>query len=158
MFFKSNTTARRAFRVSKSYRRILRNRKERIIRRRKPRAWPDQANPMFTGSNVHYEMGERAQAIGCGGIGAINLLSQKIGLVDPLNERVCVLKRRFPYHESDHIFNLAYNIIVGGVRLEDSSCADRTSLSLTVWERRGFRTRRRRGALHAGSSPRTFWI
>lgn len=74
---------------------------------------------MFSGSNIHYEVAEKTQAIGCGGIGAIHLLCQRIGLVDLLDEKVEVLKRHVPYHESDHVLNIAYNILVGGVRLED---------------------------------------
>jgi len=30
-----------------------------------------------------------------------------------------VLKRHLPYHESDHVLNMAYNIMAGGERLED---------------------------------------
>ena len=74
---------------------------------------------MFSASNIHYEMAAKTQAIGCGGIGAMHLLAQKSGLVDLLNEKVQVLKRHLPYHESDHVLNLAYNILVGGMRLED---------------------------------------
>jgi len=105
--------------VSRSYRKILRNRKNRIARRLKARFWPEQPEPMFAASNIHYEMADKAQAITCGGIGAIHLMCQKIGLVNDLNEKVSVLKRHLPYHESDHVLNLAYNIMVGGVRLED---------------------------------------
>jgi len=105
--------------VSRKYPKILRNRKQRITRRLKPHAWPEQAQPMFAGSNIHYEMAEKTQALGCGGIGAVHLLCQKIGLVDLLNQKVTVLKRHLPYHESDHVLNLAYNIMAGGVRLED---------------------------------------
>jgi hypothetical protein len=74
---------------------------------------------MFSGLNIYYEMAEKTQAISCGGIGAIHLLAQKIGLIDLLNEKVQVLKRHLPYHESDHVLNLAYNIMAGGERLED---------------------------------------
>ena len=74
---------------------------------------------MFAGSNIFYEMAEKTQAIGCGGIGAVHLLAQRIGLVDSLNQKVQVLKRHLPYHESDHVLNLAYNIMAGGERLED---------------------------------------
>ena len=105
--------------MSRKYPKILRNRKQRITRRLKPRAWPEQEKPMFSGSNIHFEMAEKVQAMGCGGIGAIHLLAQRIGLVDLLNEKVQVLKRHLPYHESDHVLNLAYNIMAGGVRLED---------------------------------------
>lgn len=105
--------------MSRSYPKILRNRKRRIERRLQPRAWSQQAQPMFSGRNIHYEMGEKTQAVGCGGIGAIHLMSQKIGLVDQLDEKVRVLKRHLPYHESDHVLNVAYNILAGGVRMED---------------------------------------
>jgi len=105
--------------VSRKYPKILRNCKQRIDRRLKPRAWPEQEKPMFAGSNIFYEMAEKTQAIGCGGIGAVHLLAQRIGLVDSLNQKVQVLKRHLPYHESDHVLNLAYNIMAGGERLED---------------------------------------
>ena len=105
--------------MSRKYSKILRNRKERINRRLKPRSWPVQDKPMFSGSNIHYEMADKIQAIGCGGIGAIHLLCQKIGLVDSLDQKVNVLKRHVPYHESDHVLNMAYNIMAGGMRLED---------------------------------------
>ena len=74
---------------------------------------------MFSGRNIHYEMAEKTQGLVCGGIGAIHLLCQKIGLVDLLDQKVNVLKRHLPYHESDHVLNLAYNILAGGVRMED---------------------------------------
>lgn len=105
--------------MSRTYRKILRNRKNRIARRLKHRFWPEQPQPMFAASNIHYEMADKAQGVSCGGLGAIHLLAQKIGLVDEINQRVTVLKRHLPYHESDHVLNLAYNILAGGVRLED---------------------------------------
>ena len=105
--------------MSRKYPKILRNRKRRIERRLKPRAWPEQDKPMFAGSNIYYEMADKTQAMGCGGIGGIHLLSQKIGLVELVNQKVKVLKRHLPYHESDHVLNMAYNIMAGGVRLED---------------------------------------
>lgn len=105
--------------MSRKYPKVLRNRKRRIERRLKPRAWPERERPMFSGTNIYYEMADKTQAVGCGGIGAIHLLAQRIGLVDLLNEKVKVLKRHLPYHESDHVLNLAYNIMAGGERLED---------------------------------------
>ena len=105
--------------MSRSYPKILRNRKNRIARRLKNRFWPEQPEPMFTASNIHYEMADKAQAVNCGGIGAIHLMCQKLGLVDDLKEKVTVHKRHLPYHESDHVLNFAYNILAGGVRLED---------------------------------------
>ena len=105
--------------MSRTYRKILSNRKNRIARRLKARFWPEQPSPMFAGGNIHYEMSDKVQAVPCGGLGAIHLMARKIGLVDAINEKVTVLKRHLPYHESDHVLNLAYNILAGGIRLED---------------------------------------
>ena len=74
---------------------------------------------MMNGSNIHYEVSEKTQALSYGGIGAIHQMVQKIGLVDELNDRLNLLKYHLPYHESDHILNIAYNVLTGGIRLED---------------------------------------
>ena len=74
---------------------------------------------MFKASNIHYEIAERVQGIPCGGIGAMHLMVQRLGLIEEINENLSLLKVHLPYHESDHVLNIAYNILVGGVRLED---------------------------------------
>ena len=102
------------------YRNILHNRKRRIERRLDPeRAWSDQPSPMLTCRNIRYEMADKSRAVNCGGIGAIHLMVSKLGLAREINERVPLLKRHLPYHESDHVLNLAYNALLDGVRLED---------------------------------------
>lgn len=105
--------------MNRSYRKILRNRKSRIARRLAPKAWADQLRPMLKASNIHYEMAERVQAVSCGGIGAMHLMVQRLGLSADINQNLKLLKVHLPYHESDHVLNLAYNILAGGVRLED---------------------------------------
>jgi hypothetical protein len=74
---------------------------------------------MFKASNIHYEMAERVQAVNCGGIGAIHDLVQRLGLVEEIDRSLHLLKVHLPYHESDHVLNIAYNIVAGGMRLED---------------------------------------
>ena len=69
--------------------------------------------------NIHYEMAERVRAVNCGGIGAVHLMVRKLGLIKEIDQRVHVLKRHLPYHESDHVLNLAYNALLDGMRLED---------------------------------------
>lgn len=69
-------------------------------------------------SNIHYELSDKTRAIAPGGIGAIHLLARKIGLVRDIDERLHLLKRHLPYHESDHVLNIAYNLLAGGSRLE----------------------------------------
>src|SRR5215510_4246954 len=74
---------------------------------------------MLNASNIQYEMAERAQGMNGGGIGAMHLMVQRLGLVEDINENLQLLKVHLPYHESDHVLNLTYNILAGGVRLED---------------------------------------
>ena len=104
----------------REYRKILRNRKARIERRLNPeKRWSDQPSPMLSGRNISYEMSEKAEAITCGGIGAIHQMVQKIGLTGEIDRRLELLQVHLPYHESDHVLNLCYNVLVGGKCLED---------------------------------------
>lgn len=101
------------------YRKVIKNRKKRIEKRLRRKHYCDQENPMMSGSNIHYEVSEKMQALSYGGIGAIHQMVQRIGLVDELNNRLNLLKYHLPYHESDHVLNIGYNVLIGGVRLED---------------------------------------
>ena len=98
---------------------ILNQRKENLTKRLERKQWPEQANPLLRAQNIHYEMAERVRAIECGGIGAFHLLACNSGLVEAINDRVHLLKRYLPYHESDHVLNIAYNTLTGGTCLED---------------------------------------
>jgi hypothetical protein len=105
--------------VNRNYPKILRNRKNRIERRLEPKNWEEQPRPMFKASNIQYEMAQRAQGMSCGGIGAMHLMVQRLGLVQEIDLNLELLKVHLPYHESDHVLNIAYNILAGGERLED---------------------------------------
>ena len=106
--------------MKRSYPKILGNRKRRIRRRLAPeRGWSDQVEPIMKASNIHYEMAEKARAVNCGGIGAIHLMVNKLGLRQEIDSRLHLLKKHLPYHESDHVLNLTYNALLEGVRLED---------------------------------------
>ena len=74
---------------------------------------------MFTSGKMHYEIGANTSALSYGGIGAVHRLVVKLGLPHELNKRLNLLKVHLPYHESDHVLNLAYNVLCGGTRLED---------------------------------------
>ena len=74
---------------------------------------------MMSGGNIHYEMSGKAEAITCGGIGAFHHLVRRVGLVKEIDRHLHLLKVHLPYHESDHVLNIAYNALVGGQRLED---------------------------------------
>ena len=97
----------------------LAKRKKKIVKKLKKRNWENQPQPMFAGSNIHYDIDGRNKGISNGGIGVIQQLSRKSGLVKEIDDRLQLLKRHLPYHESDHVLNIAYNIIAGGHCLED---------------------------------------
>jgi hypothetical protein len=110
---------REAFRVKHISQRKLARRKARIEKRLRGRRWREQARPMLRARNVRYEVADRARAIGCGGIGAVHLLARHVGLPRAIDEHVRLFKRHLPYHESDHVLSLAYNVLAGGTCLED---------------------------------------
>jgi hypothetical protein len=108
-----------AFRVSPSRARKLRNRKRRIEYRLRERTWAEQPAPMFSAANIHYELADRVRGLATGGLGAMHLLARRVGLIAAIDRRVHLLKVHLPYHESDHVLNVAYNILCGGTCMED---------------------------------------
>jgi hypothetical protein len=105
--------------VNKKDSKILAKRKRKINRRLKKKQWENQHNPMFKASNIHYEMDGRHKGISTGGIGAIHLMNKNLGFIQEVDNVLHLLKRHLPYHESDHVLNIAYNVLAGGTRLED---------------------------------------
>jgi len=105
--------------VKKLNHKNLNRRKKKIEKRLERRNWEDQPRPMFQGTNIQYEVDGRNKGIAQGGIGAIHRLAKKTGLIKAINQNLHLLKRHLPYHESDHVLNLAYNVMAGGTRLED---------------------------------------
>jgi hypothetical protein len=99
-------------------RRILRDRQLRILKRVENRPGPERDEPMMTASNIHYELADRVQGLSAGGIGAIHLLARRIGLIGNIDRKLQLFKRHLPFHESDHVLNIAYNILAGGKRIE----------------------------------------
>ena len=104
--------------MNASLHRKLARRKRKILRRLEHQPGVERPEPMMTASNIHYQLADRVRAIAPGGIGAIHLLAQKLGLVRDIDEDLHLLKRHMPYHESDHVLNIAYNLLAGGSRLE----------------------------------------
>ena len=92
---------------------------KRRIRRRLQGARADRGKPMFAASNVRVELADKIRGIGSGGIGLVHRLAQEVGLIDAIDRRLHLLKIHMPYHESDHVLNLAYNALCDGTRLED---------------------------------------
>ena len=74
---------------------------------------------MFTARNIQYELAEKTRGLGVGGIGAMHLLARRVGLIEAIDRRLHLLKVHKPYHESDHVLNIAYNALCNGTCLED---------------------------------------
>ena len=106
-----------------SHRQSRRNsaRRRRKVEKRHGKAghWNPQPDPMFSSGKIHYEIGANTDAMSYGGMGAVHRLLTKLGLREEIDERLQLLKVHLPYHESDHVLNLAYNVLCGGTRLED---------------------------------------
>ena len=81
--------------------------------------YEDQPDSMFKDSNIHYQIAERTRAIGFGGVGAMHKLVCRLRLDREINKNIVLLQRHVPYWESDHVLNIAYNVLTGGTCLED---------------------------------------
>ena len=103
--------------MNASVHRQFNRRKRRILRRIKNQPGVERHQPMMAASNIHYEIADRTRAISPGGIGAIHLLARKLGLVEDIDRDLHLLKRHLPYFESDHVLNIAYNLLAGGLKV-----------------------------------------
>jgi hypothetical protein len=105
--------------VKTIFRLWLRKCKSRIERRLDKNRDTITFQPQFAASNIHYEVSAKVSAINCGGIGVFHVLAQRYGLIDAIDRHLHLLKLHLPYHESDHVLNVAYNALCGGVCLQD---------------------------------------
>ena len=99
--------------MKKNIAKKLRKSKRKINKRTKRVNWENQVKPMFAGGNTCYDIDGRHSATAYGGIGNIHELAKRSGLVEEIDHRIELLKRHLPYHESDHILNIAYNYLQG---------------------------------------------
>lgn len=74
---------------------------------------------MFSARGIQYEHSDRVRGLTSGGIGAMQQLAEHTGLVAAIDRAVEVLKVHLPYHESDHVLGIAYNVLCGGTCLQD---------------------------------------
>jgi len=105
--------------VKKSIHNQLANRKRRIASRLDRRnILVERQQPLFSAAGIQYEVADRVRGIAAGGIGGMQMVAGSVGLAENINRSVHVLKRHLPYHESDHVLNIAYNLLAGGTCLE----------------------------------------
>lgn len=75
--------------------------------------------PVLGRANIAYELSERTRGTAHGGIGLIAKVIDATGLAGEIDSSLELLKLHKPYHESDHVLNIAYNALCGGQRLQD---------------------------------------
>ena len=122
-----------------------RARQQRIVERLDKSNFPDDlSQPMFRAANIHFEMAERAVGTPYGGIGLIHQLAKTLGLPAAIDERLHLFKFHLPYHESDHVLNIAYNALCDGRCLQDLELRRQDEAYLNALGARAFPTRPRR--------------
>ena len=101
-------------------RRRIAARKRRLEKRLDKHNYPeDFSRPMIRVQNIHYEVAGRAVGTAYGGIGLVHQLVRRLKLAEEIDARLHLFRRHLPYHESDHVLNLAYNALCAGTCLED---------------------------------------
>jgi hypothetical protein len=113
-----NRNTQRRFRVKQKIRRQIARAKARVMRRLADAVHPNDRGPVLTGK-PRYEVSDKARANPWGGVGAIHRLVLKLRLPEHINDSVRLLKLHVPYYESDHVLNIAYNVLCGGRTLDD---------------------------------------
>ena len=93
--------------------------KRKIRKRLDKRSLPKRPGPVIQAGNIHYEIADKARGINYGGMGAVQILVRKLELDKEINRQLRIFKLHNPYHESDHVLNIAYNILCDGECLED---------------------------------------
>lgn len=74
--------------------------------------------PVISASNIHYEIADRTRAISAGGLGMIHQMVKHLELDRLINRCLNIFKIYLPYSESDHVLNIAYNLLAGGTCLD----------------------------------------
>jgi hypothetical protein len=105
--------------VSASLWNRIESEKRKIQQRLKDAHRFNPGGPTLGASNIHYEISGRDRGMIYGGVGAAHRMVSQIGLAERIDESVSLLKLHVPYHESDHVLNIAYNSLCGGQTLQD---------------------------------------
>ena len=74
---------------------------------------------------IKYELADKQKAIAAGGIGTLMQLTKTLDLRSEINNSIPLFKLHLPYDETDHVLNIAMNLLAGGTcleHLEDRRC------------------------------------
>ncbi|MDA8311940.1 MAG: hypothetical protein M0Z46_15290 [Actinomycetota bacterium] len=105
--------------TKRQLRRALERERRQIARRLEDAVVPNFSGPVLGRANISYELSERTKAVAHGGMGMIARLVARAGLASEIDASLELLRIHHPYHESDHVLNVAYNALCGGGSLDD---------------------------------------
>ena len=105
--------------MKRKIRQRIASRKRGLERRLAEAVKVNYGGPVLSAAGIRYELANRVQATPHGGIGAIHRMVRNSGLPEQIDRHLQLLKIHAPYHESDHVLNIAYNQLCGGRVLED---------------------------------------
>jgi hypothetical protein len=113
-------TPTKEFRVKRIIDERVADRKRRMEQRLDRNRYPaDRSRPVLEGPNVRFELAGRGVGTSYGGLALVQQLVRRLELAQAIDERLHLFKVHLPYHESDHVLNLAYNALCAGRTLED---------------------------------------
>jgi len=104
--------------VKRTIRRQIARAKAKIESRLAAAVTINEGGPVTRGRPV-YELSDKTRANAWGGIGVLHRLALKQRLPERIDDALHLLKMHVPYHESDHVLNVAYNVLCGGRTLDD---------------------------------------
>jgi hypothetical protein len=120
-------------------RRRIAARKRRLAKRLNRHNYPaNLSRPVIRDQYLHYELSGRSVGTAYGGIGLVQQLVRHLGLAKAIDARLHLFKIHLPFHESDHVLNLAYNALCGGTCLEDLELRRQDGRISICWARSGF--------------------
>lgn len=96
-----------------------RRRQRRILRRLEHVVPADVSRPVMSARPASFEVSERTTATSVGGVRLVHDLAESLDLPREINKRLTLLMLHRPYHESDHVLAMAYNLLAGGTCIED---------------------------------------
>jgi len=110
----------KGFRVKKIIRQRTAARKRRIRARLDKGNFPDDLSiPMMRGPAPRCELAGRSLGTVHGGLALARQLVRDLDLAQEIDQRLRLFKIHLPYHESDHVLNLAFSAYCGSRCLED---------------------------------------
>lgn len=105
--------------MNRKIRRTIAREQGRIVKRLDAAVRVNLGGPVLGAANIHYENSNKSKAVTHGGLGLMVRLVRKVGLAERIDKTLHVLKIHKPYHESDHVLNIAYNALCGGQTLDE---------------------------------------